>query len=340
MLKNLILTLTTILLTTSAFCQKKTYTNPIGDSIFIADPFVLQHDDMYYLYGTSAKDGFKAWKSDNLVDWQPIGYVFQKSDSSWGQKSFWAPEVIHYQNKFYLIYSSFGKTMYDDGLRICIAEADQPEGPFIDLYAPLFDNGFGCIDGHIFVDKGKPYLYYEMVGVVGEPWKDNGYFWGNIFGATLKNDLSGLTAAPKLCVYPTQPWEGIESMKARSTEGMTVFKHNEKYYMTYSANHYADPNYGIGYAVADSPLGLWTKYEGNPILQKDIPKRVSGPGHNSLIKSPNGTEWFCVYHTHADFDNPSGKRILNIDRMLIDEKGIISIKGPTRSPQPLPSGSE
>ncbi|KPL10403.1 MAG: hypothetical protein AMS26_21475, partial [Bacteroides sp. SM23_62] len=36
------------------------YRNPVGDTIFLADPYVLLHEESYYLYGTSAGDGFKA----------------------------------------------------------------------------------------------------------------------------------------------------------------------------------------------------------------------------------------------------------------------------------------
>lgn len=52
------------------FSSKKYYQNPIGGGIEIADPFVLEYDGKYYMYGTSVQDGFKYWLSDNLVDWQ------------------------------------------------------------------------------------------------------------------------------------------------------------------------------------------------------------------------------------------------------------------------------
>ena len=226
-----------------------TYTNPVGDSIFVADPFVLQQDTTYYLYGTSAEDGFKAWKSSNLVDWDSLGYVYRPLEDSWASSHFWAPEVIHYREKFYLVFSARGAN--PDGLRICLAVSDSPTGPFEDWHVPLFDNGHSCIDGHLFIDDQTPYLYYEMVGAVGQPRTETGYFWGMIFGVSLSDDLSHFVGGePKLCVYPTQDWENPTGTLARSTEGMTVFKHNSTYYMTYSANHYTDPQYGVGYATA------------------------------------------------------------------------------------------
>jgi len=140
-------------------------------------------------------------------------------------------------------------------------------------------------------------------------------------------------------------------MWARSNEGMTVFKVDSTYYMMYSGNHWADPNYGIGYATSDRPLGgLWTKYEGNPILEKDLAKGVSGPGHNGIVRSPDGKELFIVYHTHilngatgATLNLGKGRRMgrtLNIDRLIIHEDGTLSVNGPTRSPRPMPSGVE
>jgi GH43 family beta-xylosidase len=107
--------------------------------------------------------------------------------------------------------------------------------------------------------------------------------------------------------------------------------------MTYSANHYADPDYGVGYATASAPLGMWTKSDKNPILRKNLEAGVSGPGHNSMIRSPDGREWFIVYHSHADPDQPSGRRILNIDRVIFNEDGTLEVIGPTRTPQPMPS---
>lgn len=36
----------------------------------IGDPFILKHGDTYYMYATSAPDGFRYFTSDNLIDWK------------------------------------------------------------------------------------------------------------------------------------------------------------------------------------------------------------------------------------------------------------------------------
>ena len=305
----------------------------------MADPFVLWYDQTYYLYGTSADDGFRAWKSSNLMDWDTVGYVYRRSEASWAQDSFWAPEVVYYRGKFYLIFSAKGTA--PDGLRICLAVSDSPKGPFRDLHVPLFDHGFSCIDGHLFVDQDQtPYLYYEMVGAVGKPHEEAGYFWGMIFGVQLSQDLSGLVRdEPQLCVYPTQDWENPTGTLARSTEGMTVFQHDSTYYMTYSANHYTDPQYGVGYATAPHPLGPWTKSMVNPILSQRPELGLSGPGHNGVVCSPDTQELFIVYHSHADPGAPSVRRMLNVDRLVIDPDGTLRVVGPRRRLYSPPSGA-
>lgn len=94
------------------------------------------------------------------------------------------------------------------------------------------------------------------------------------------------------------------------------------------------------YATADKPLGPWVKANENPVAATNLAIGVSGPGHNSITHSPDGKELFIVYHSHADPKNPSGERVVNIDRLHFDDVGRLRIKGPTRSPQPIPTGAD
>lgn len=317
------------------------YTNPVG-GIRMGDPFVMKYGDAYYLYGTTAP--FKCWQSPNLVDWSYTGRAYQKTDDSWGVGSFWAPEVIHYRDKFYMVYSCTSPER--KGFRLCLAAAEKPTGPFLDCYTPWFDDGSSNIDGHIFIDTdGTPYLFFDKVGVVGEPGKgpEHGHLYGIIYGVRLTADLSGVIGEPVKCVEADQPWEVSTTpghMPSHCNEGAFVLRHGDTYYMTYSAGHYADPLYGIGYATAPDPLGPWQKAPDNPLVSKDLAIGVSGPGHNSITTSPDGTELFLVYHAHANVEKPSGERTVNIDRLTFTEDGRLKLIGPTRSPQPLPSGAK
>lgn len=318
----------------------KTYTNPVrtieGDVVRIADPFVYKHKKVYYLVGTTAaaeSAGFDYYTSTDMVVWKYAGPLFRKAEGHFGVGAFWAPEVEYYKGKFYMTYSCLDAKR---GILLsCLAVSDTPEGPFKELYTPWFDLGYSAIDCHIFVDDDKartPYLYFSKNG------NQDGYGYGENYVVALKQDLSGFAGEPRLVSRASQPWEKVRWDVNRCNEGVFVFKKGNTYYMTYSANDTGFSNYGVGVATASNPLGPWTKYEDNPLMTTDLTQGVSSPGHNSMVESPSGREWFIVYHRHADPNGsrPSFDRVVCIDRLYVDKTGKLKMVGPTSSPQPVP----
>ncbi len=77
------------------------------------------------------------------------------------------------------------------------------------------------------------------------------------------------------------PWEGDAI-----TEGPFVVKIGKKYVLTYSGRAFWDPDYAVGYALADKPEGPWRKSASNPILRRF--RGLRGTGHHSLFKDKDG----------------------------------------------------
>jgi beta-xylosidase len=312
-----------------------TYTNPVGAApIHMGDPFAFWHAGRYYLIGTTAPDeGFHCYESTDLAHWQLKGWAWRQSPDGWTADCLWAPEVKYHQGRFYLTYSGHVRGSPPGHLLMALAVSDTPAGPYRDLHAPWFDPGYSTIDGHLFVDDdGRPYLYFSRNG------EQDGTSFGANYGVELAPDLSEPVGTPLLLIEASQPWERVNWTENRCNEGPTVLKHRGRYYMTYSANHTGFPHYGVGYATAEHPLGPWRKAEENPVLATNLALGVSAPGHNSIVPSPDGRELFIVYHTHADPARPSLDRVVNIDRLEFTVDGRLRVIGPTRSPQPLPSG--
>ncbi|MNL12280.1 Xylosidase/arabinosidase [compost metagenome] len=117
----------------------------------------------------------------------------------------------------------------------------------------------------------------------------------------------------------------------RWTEGSYLFKHNNLYYMMYSANHFGGENYAVGYATASNPLGPFEKSATNPILQKNISHGgiVSGTGHNSLLRDKEGKVW-CVYHARTT--KTGNQRLVFLDELKILPNGQLIVDGPTVKP--------
>lgn len=328
----LILILILLIAVNSGGAEELKYTNPVGGITDIGDPYIILVEDTYYLYATSMPSlGFKVWQSEDLVNWEEKGLALDSShqNNRWGEGDFWAPEVIEYEEEFYMTYSARDR---DGHLKIAVAKSDNPLGPFINIAAPLFDREMSFIDGHIFIEEDEKYLYY--VKDCSENIVD-GVHMSQIYVQKMSDDFSSLKGEAKLIIEPSQKWEGLEN-DWQWNEGPYVLKNDGQYYLTYSANVYSSSDYSIGYAVADNPIGPWIKAEDNPIMQKDLDKGISGPGHNSFVRSKKKNDLYIVYHTHTYPNFPSGNRNLNIDRAYFEE-GKLKIDGPTRQEIPYPN---
>jgi len=89
----------------------------------------------------------------------------------------------------------------------------------------------------------------------------------------------------------------MHEINRRWTEDPTAFKHDGAYYLMYSANHYLGENYSLGSAMAKHLLGPYKKAANNPVLCENTDRGgvVSGPAHNCVTLSPDGTEMICLY---------------------------------------------
>ena len=307
------------------------YTNKLTDSA--ADPFILEHEGTYYLYSTGSTK-FSVRTSKDLVNWQSQSEpVLSLSDLGWAKEKGWAPEVYEYNGKFYFIFSAKG---YNGFHSIDIAVCDTPNGKFKPLKQgePFFSPEFSVIDASLFFDDdGRIYMYYS---------KDNstnyvdGKRTSQTWGVELTADLSGIIGEPVLISTPVQSWE-LKSGSVVWNEGPVVFKENGTYYLLYSANYYTTEHYSVGYATSDSPLKLFEKTKNCRILSGNG-ETVTGPGHCNILRSPDGTELYIVYHVHTVPPTVDKGRSLAIDRLVIKDDGTLAVDGPSETRRPLPSG--
>lgn len=302
----------------------------------IGDPFILPAEGAYWCYATSSSAGFSVWRSEDLVRWErQKELAYQAPADSWGGANFWAPEVYLWQGKYYLFYSA--KLRDAETMRIGIAVADHPKGPFVDLKnEPLFDPGYAIIDASFFVEGEEMYLLYSRDCSENVVDRRNE---SHLYGVRLKPDFSGIEGEPVLLTQPDQAWEQISGPEWLWNEGPIIEKHDGRYWLFYSANYYAGKEYGVGAAVADHPLGPYAKLDNNPLLtwkEKDGEVQISGPGHNSFFTTPVAGELFAAYHVHAAPRKPSAYRKLAIDRAGFHADGTPYFNGPTAFEQLLP----
>ncbi|OJV87689.1 MAG: glycoside hydrolase [Bacteroidia bacterium 44-10] len=339
-----------------------TYSNPLP--VAFGDPFILSASDgKYYMYGTGGVEkGFGAYSSDNLVDWHFEGQVYSGDQpGSWTVKNYWAPEVYEIDGRYYMLFSADWKvnpTGELENFRIGVAVGDQPTGPFTEISdAPLFDPGYPIIDANILQHEGRTFLYYSrccyknpVESEVTEWVRAQNLFdeveesW--VYGVEISNDFRTVVGEPVLLLQPPYSmddpqteWESRSvtsgEVNRRWTEGSFAFEHNGKIYMMYSANFFGGENYAVGYAVADNPLGPFTKAENNPVLEKNVATggEVTGTGHNMVFRSKDGEKMYTVYHGRTQ--KTGDERVVFIDEMRIDANGILTVDGPSTSEKEL-----
>ncbi|HEX2976150.1 MAG TPA: glycoside hydrolase family 43 protein [Bacteroidales bacterium] len=336
--------------------EKNRSENPL--QVNLGDPYILKASSgKYYMTGTGGiKDGFRMFSSTDLKEWKDEGRIYQgNTEGQWCTANFWAPELYEYKGRFYLLFSADWRknpAREKENFRIGIAVSDSPTGPFTDLInGPVFDPGYPVIDGNLLFEDGRIFLYYSRC-CYKHPVESEVADWARVkglyneieeswvYGIEMKPDFSGTIGEPQLLlrppvsmVDPQSEWESRSvtsgEINRRWTEGSFIFRKNDTYFLMYSANYFGGKNYAVGYATSRFPLGPFKKAANNPVLEKNVGKGgiVTGTGHNSVITGPDGKTMLCVYHGRTSLTGD--RRVVFIDRMQVNENGILTVDGPT-----------
>ena len=310
------------------------FTNPVYPGYF-ADPFVLEHAGRYYAYGTGATPAmvptFEILRSEDLVTWESIGHALTAFDEL-AAGDHWAPEVAERDGTFFM-YFSVG--VEDRGHRLRVATADRPEGPFRVEAEILTPREPFAIDPNPFRDDdGQWYLYYATDFLDGQRV-------GTSIVVDRLIDMRRLAGDPVPVLRASADWQMYQARRRmyggvydwHTLEGPFVVKRDGRYWCLYSGGAWTNETYGVSYAVADTPLGPFHEPElDGPALLRTRPGELVGPGHNSVVRGPDGAD-YLVYHA---WDAPHTGRRMCIDRLDWTPEGPRTA-GPTAAPQPVPT---
>ncbi len=296
-------------LTSSVWGQDKklSITNPIIDGYF-ADPTIIKHEDVYYIYATIDPWGGEevaVLKTKNFQNFERkhINWPTKKactSPTSWGTMV-WAPSVVKAPDgKFYMFVSV--------GSEIWVGTSEYPLGPWKNAKAdgsPLVSSkaypGFHMIDAESFIDTdGQAYLYWGS----GLNWVN-----GHCFAVKLDKDMVSFIGEPKDITPPNY------------FEAPYMLKRNETYYLMYSEGKAIDPTYKIRYSTSKNPFGPWVEGVNSPILSTSSDSITYGPGHHTVF-SENG-QYYILYHRIKPQKESFVLRQLCIDSLNFDVKGNI-----------------
>lgn len=256
------------------------------EDINIRDPFVLANDQdkTYYLYGTTAAFngvGFYCYSSKDLKEFEGPFRVFSPSDSFWGKKDFWAPEVYCIKGKYYLLASFFAL----DHRRGCqLFVSDSPKGPFVDYSDLLTPPDFEALDATLcFDDSGYPYIVFcreWLQTKIGEMWRQD-----------LSPDLKHPVGKPiYLFKGDDAKWASTKVFFSEErvciTDGPFLYKSGKRKALLWST--FVDyKNYGFGYALFDD--------ENNVCAQSETILPVVDGGHCMVFKTFDGQDTLACH---------------------------------------------
>ncbi len=350
-----------------------------------ADPAIIYITDgewagYYYVYCTSGDigtTGFCAWRSKNLTDWEDVGPVLlPNSETNWGYKAYWAPAIIYDKGKYYLFYSaphgSSGDLRYDS-----CAVSDSPAGPFTEITGPsktakdpllCFEKHTKEIPANLVTDKVGAYGLPGFIKAIGpnpfiDPKTGKRYlFFVADLGGEAGAETSGAYclemkdwATPiystlrRVTTFGKTKVEGGENILegGKTNEGPMCRYINGKYYLIFLTYTYYNANYQTRLAVADSPMGPYTKFkidDGAQVIYTESNFMRQAVGiHGLEYMGDSLMGCYMTFMNNQSYSDKAGKssaRKFAVDELIPVKNSqgqtVLQCNGPSVTPQPLP----
>ncbi|MDQ8733139.1 family 43 glycosylhydrolase [Paenibacillus sp. LHD-38] len=256
------------------------------------DPSILYQDGYYYMTFTHNGTDIMIMKSRTLdfhqaerkvVWYPPIDTMYSAN--------LWAPEIQYIQGKYYIYFAADNGNNENHRMYALESETDDPMGSYAFKGQVTDSTNKWAIDGLTLEHDDR--LYFVWSG-----WEGDMNIQQNTYIAPMSNPYT-ISGPRVLLSEPDLDWEKAGGPPFIN-EGQAILKKDGRLFIAYSGAGSWTPFYSIGLLELDSgadPLDAskWKKAE-EPLMQMNGEAEVYGPGHNTFVRSPDGTEDWIVYH--------------------------------------------
>lgn len=325
-----------------------------GDPYLLAVPDGAAAAHRYYVYvtrdetsdgrgGRASPGAFPAFASDDLVTWRPLGPSLQGDASV---RAYWAPCVWHVRGlarPWVMLYScsvGIGEQAHI-GHAIRRADAERPEGPFVDSGHVLTPDANFAIDADVYrATDGSLRLAYATDFVADGP------LGTGIVEVAVSDDLTRVLSVPTMLARPSEPWHLYDPARrmpwkripgvdwatdtvvwntVEAPVGGLVSPQGRRVYL-YSGGCYFG-FYAVGALVEDDAGRLVNvTRDGRGFVLRAHPERgFHAPGHCAWFRTPDGRDYLI---THARYGSPTAPRNATIVELRWDDQGLPSCPPP------------
>lgn len=329
-----------------------TYTNPLLPHG--AEPWAIFREGTYY-YTQGEENKIILWKTTDLTD---LEHARQKT--VWlpptPEASFhlWGPELHCIGNKWYIYFAGDDGNMDNHQIYVLENEAADPlEGEFVmkGCIQTDKDNNW-AIHASLFEHEGQLYM-----------------IWCGWERRRISEEIQCIYLAPMLNPWTLQgerillskpqyewerQWVNPDGSKTaypiHVNEAPQAFhsKKGDKLLIYYCASGSWTPYYCIGLLTADAGSDIrnpasWRKSP-EPVFRTAAENGVYGPGSPSFVPSPDGREWYMLYHARRIPNDAPGaldSRSPRLQKITWDAEGMPCLGIPEKEgiALPLPSGT-
>lgn len=318
------------------------YTNPLMDSG--PDPYAIFYEGKYY-YTQNGEDQIVLWETEDISQVRQartrVAWTGRGKENGY---HLWAPELHRINNKWYLYYSADNGHMDNQHIFVLENEAASPmEGEFVLKGCIVTDpDNHWAIHPNVFLHRGQLYMLWS-----GRPDHRTNQIMQYIYIAGMENPWT-LSSERVVLSKPEYEWErqwispdgnkqdrpafiNESPQFLRSPDGSRLF-------VFFSASGSWTPYFctGLLTAYADSDLlnpASWKKLP-EPVLMQNREQDIYGPGSVSFTTSPDGKEYYFLYHARnipCDAPGAIDSRSPRLQQMQWDEKGMPVLPPPARA---------